>query len=179
MLFTYSLLFFLIAVESILNGVFLAKGSEFGLLGGIGIALGISFFNVALAFLVGAGPARWSHARNFFLRALGFLLALVGWGGLCFLHAFAAHYRDLAGRVPQTKAYPALNNLLGAPVRLTDMNSWYLFGLGLMLALTAFLKGYYSDEPYPWYGKLHRRFVEQRDAYNELHSSLFRRSHGN
>jgi hypothetical protein len=173
-LFTVSLLFFLIAVESILNGIFFSKGSEYGLLGGIGVALGISFFNVCSAFLLGAGPARWLHARNLLLRTLGLVLSVAGWGGLFLLHGFAAHFRDISGRVPESQTFEqAVMAVLSSPLRLMDVNSYYLFGLGLLLALAAFLKGYYSDDPYPGYGKIHRRFVEYRDAYNELHSQFF------
>lgn len=39
------LLFVLVAIESVLNGVFFAKGSEFGIIGGIGTAIGISIVN--------------------------------------------------------------------------------------------------------------------------------------
>jgi len=58
LVFTGGLLLFLVSIESVLNGFFFSKGSDFGLLGGIGTAIGISLVNVVSAFLMGLGPAR-------------------------------------------------------------------------------------------------------------------------
>jgi hypothetical protein len=57
-------MFVLVAIESVLNGVFFAKGSPGGLIGGIGTAIGISIANVSFAFLLGFFPARWINRRN-------------------------------------------------------------------------------------------------------------------
>src|ERR1700730_1113530 len=48
---TFGFLTILIAAESVLNGTFFAQGDEFGLIGGIGTAVGISLVNVMCAFL--------------------------------------------------------------------------------------------------------------------------------
>src|ERR1700722_13710388 len=61
---TFGLLFLLIGIEAGLNGFFFAKGSEFGLLGGVGTAIGISFANVLSAFAIGLFPMRWLNRRN-------------------------------------------------------------------------------------------------------------------
>jgi hypothetical protein len=60
---TFGLLFVLVALESMANGMFFAKGSEFGLLGGVGTAIVISVINVASCFVLGLWPVRWIMGR--------------------------------------------------------------------------------------------------------------------
>jgi hypothetical protein len=96
---TFGLLFLLVAIESVLNGIFFAQGSEFGLVGGVGTAVGISCMNVILGFVIGLGPARWINRRNFVIRTVGVISTLVLISALVGLHAFAAHFRDATAAV--------------------------------------------------------------------------------
>jgi hypothetical protein len=91
---TFGLLFLLIGIEAGLNGFFFAKGSEFGLLGGIGTAIGISFVNVLFAFVIGLFPMRWLNHRNYLVKLIGLIITVIGLAGILALHGFAAHYRD-------------------------------------------------------------------------------------
>ena len=81
---TFGLLSILIAVELVLNGFFFAKGSEFGLLGGIGIAVGISIVNVIFSFMLGLWPARWINHRNWIIKILALFTTIAGVGELFF-----------------------------------------------------------------------------------------------
>jgi hypothetical protein len=65
---TLGLLAVLVGVESALNGVFFAKGSDFGLLGGVVVAVAISFINVIVAFFVGLFPMRWVNHCNIIIK---------------------------------------------------------------------------------------------------------------
>ncbi len=84
---TGGLMFVLVAVESVLNGAFFAKGNELGLLGGVGTAIGISLSNVLFAFLLELGAARWINYRNFLVRILALLLTVAGLALILGLHA--------------------------------------------------------------------------------------------
>jgi hypothetical protein len=171
---TAGLLIILIGVESILNGFFFAKGSEFGLVGGVGTAIGISGFNVAFAFGLGLWPARWMHHRNVVLKFIAFLLVCAGLACIVGLHAFAAHLRDATALVGEDRAFSiALKSLVTAPWQLADLSSYYLFGLGLIFGLSAFWKGHSFDDPYPAYGATSRRMVAAREAYSDEHALLF------
>jgi len=75
---TFGLLFLLIGLESGLNGFFFAKGSDFGLLGGVGTAIGISFVNVLFAFMLGLFPMRWINHRNYFFKLIGVIVTSSG-----------------------------------------------------------------------------------------------------
>lgn len=174
----FGLLFIFIAAESVLNGVFFAKGSEFGLVGGIGTAVGISFVNVVFAFLLGLGPARWINLRNVLLKFLGVLVTVGGLVLIGGIHVFAAHLRDAMASAGDERAASAamdmaLDTMARAPWRLADYTTYYLFGLGVLFALGAFWKGYRFDDPYPSYGAMARREIGAREEYSDAHSELF------
>ena len=145
---TFGLLFLLIGVEAGLNGFFFAKGSEFGLLGGVGTAIGISFVNVLFAFIIGLFPMRGLNHRNYLVKLIGLIVTLVGLAGLVALHGFAAHYRDATAAVGEDRAFAtALQTLTTSPLALADLNSFYLFGIGLLWAFLAIWKGATFDDP--------------------------------
>jgi hypothetical protein len=171
---TLGLLTLLIGVESAFNGAFFAKGSEFGLLGGVVIAIVISFINVIVAFFLGLFPMRWINHRNFIIKLAGLVLSITGLTTLIGLHCFSAHYRDAIAIVGEDKAMSsAVQTLEAAPYVLADLNSYYLFGIGLLWASFAIWKGYNFDDPYPRYGACYRRAANAREDYSDEHSRLF------
>jgi hypothetical protein len=171
---TFGLLTVLVAFEAILNGVFFAKGSELGLLGGIGTAIGISLVNIVFAFMLGLFPARWTNHRNILVKAIGTILSTSGFAAIICVHAFAAHLREASARVGEELAFKeALQTLSADPLNISDLNSFYLFALGVVFALSAFYKGYTFDDPYPGYGAVSRRAHRARERYSDEHSLLF------
>jgi hypothetical protein len=171
---TFGLLIFLIGIEAGLNGFFFAKGSDFGLLGGVGTAIGISFVNVLFAFAIGLFPIRWLNHRNFVVKLLGAVVVLMGIAAIVALHGFAAHYRDATATVGEDSAFEtALRTLKLSPFVLADLNSFYLFGMGLLWAFFAIWKGATFDDPYPRYGAHYRRAAAAREAYSDEHAYLF------
>ena len=173
---TFGLMFVLIAVESVLNGAFFAKGSPGGYFGGVGTAIGISITNVLFAFLLGLGPARWINYRNFFVRLVALLLTIAGIALILGLHVFAAHFRDATAALvgdEQAAFAMAIDKLIRTPWRVADISSIYLFGLGLLCGLGAFWKGCTFDDPYPGHGAAFRRMVSAREDYSDQHADLF------
>jgi hypothetical protein len=171
---TLGLLAVLIGIESAFNGVFFAKGSDFGLLGGVVVAIAISFINVVIAFFLGLFPMRWINHRNLAVKLCGLILSIAGFAVLVGLHGFSAHYRDAMAAVGEDKAMAtALQTLKATPYVLADLNSYYLFGLGLLWAFFAVWKGYNFDDPYPRYGAGYRRAAYAREDYSYEHSLLF------
>ena len=104
---TAGLLVVIIGIESTLNGIFFAKGAQFGLLGGIGTAIGISFANVVVSFAIGLFPMRWINHRNYILKLLGLLLTILGFCAIVGVHGFAAHFRDATALVGEDHALAA------------------------------------------------------------------------
>jgi hypothetical protein len=168
------LLFILVAVESVLNGFFFAKGSQFGLVGGIGTAIGISITNVAFSFLIGLWPARWKNHRNFFVRIIGLLFTITGTVLILGLHLFATHFRTATAIVGDDRAFSvAVETMLKSPWSISDLSSIYLFGMGVLFAISAIWKGYTLDDPNPGYGAVDRRATAAREAYTDAHLDLF------
>jgi hypothetical protein len=93
-------------VESVLNGFFFAKGSEFGLLGGIGIAVGISIVNVIFSFMLGLWPARWINHRNWLVKILALLTTIAGIGTLILLHGSTRKRHESAGSHQKNSTLP-------------------------------------------------------------------------
>jgi hypothetical protein len=172
---TIGLMVFLIGIESILNGFFFASGSEFGLVGGIGTAIGISLVNVLFAFAIGLIPTRWMFHRNVLLKATGLFVTLGGLAAILTLQAFAAQYREATALVGDDRAlFVAIERLRGpSPWEVSSMASIYLFALGLVFAAAAYWKGFTFDDPYPAYGRVARRAIEVREEYSDAHADLF------
>lgn len=171
---TYGLLILLIAGEAILNAFFFAKGSEQGLIGGFGTAVGISIVNVLSAFFAGSVFARWINHRSFGLKISGVLGVLAILGGLCALHLFSAHYRDALIALTENRAFAeAIANLKSTPLLLKEINSYYLLGLGWLLAVASFSKGIRSADPYPGYWETFSRARVAALVYDDAYGALF------
>ncbi len=162
-----ALLVLCVVLESALNGFFFAQGSDTGLIGGVAVALSISVVNVLLLGMVlGFGPARWVHRRNWLLRGAGILILLAGGVLLIVLNAFVGHYRDAFERLGDSVQLDAVwAHLGGHPFDLARLESWLLFLLGLGFAGIGFVKGYHLDDPYPGYGAVARRWQAAEHEY--------------
>lgn len=171
---TIGLLVVMIALESIMNGLFFAKGSERGLIGGVGTAFGISLVNVLFCFFLGLVPARFINWRGWIVRILAWLVTAGGLTALLFIHLFAGHLRDATAATSEARAYGvAIGKILTQPWQLADISSWYLFALGTLFGLISFWKGYRHDDPYPYYGDISRREQIAAEQYNEEHRDFF------
>ncbi|HZI42023.1 MAG TPA: hypothetical protein VFD67_09980, partial [Gemmatimonadaceae bacterium] len=176
-------------VEWVSLSTFYAEGSDFGLLGGVLIAMGLSVVNISLAILAGS-LLRYvnHHSRRRRLLALGSAAALYA----CFLLVTlgAAHYRvatnDIASQsqaavsAPTGTALPARlssdfdqwraarlawQRFARNPVGFEDVFSWILVVLAVIFGIFASYKGYRLDDPYPGYGELDRELKRHRAIY--------------
>lgn len=144
--------------EAILNGTFFAKGNDYGLFGGSFQALIIALLNVGLALAVGRGILPLINHKSNFKKIIGFSALALYIPIVCFYNLGVAHFRDAigmtanvtgAGDVSQTvPAQMALSALLSRPLSIADLESWVLFGVGLLFAAIAVFKGYRWDDPY-------------------------------
>ena len=164
----YSVVAVLLLLESVLNGYFFARGSEFGLLGGVSQSLTVAVLNILPAFFIaGLVLMRYSGHVSLFKRSLARLglLAWLGWIGL--FNLGVAHYRDLLATRPEDALTLTLVELTGQPFALADINSWLLLFIGVLFALIAGWDGYRSDDPYPGYGSRQRWFLELDNYYSQ------------
>lgn len=157
----------LLLVETVLNGVFLSKGSELGLLGGTVEALTFAALNILVSFGLGRFGAPEILHRNwlrklFGVMAIGAFLAFV-----VVLNLGLAHYREMAGTILDDAGREVMKRVVAQPFGLTDLKSWLFFALGVTFGVIAFLDGVKFDDPYPGYGDLQRRLTKAHDDYIE------------
>jgi hypothetical protein len=88
-----------------------------------------------------------------------------------------AHYRDtLGGSDPDTAGTTALAAWLAAPfdpLKVHDVQSLWLLGLGLLFSFIGMAEGYMADDSYPGYGHLWRHYENLLKEYRpELMQNL-------
>lgn len=158
----------LFVIESGLNGAFLAVGSEGGLVGGWGLALGFSVVNLVLPALFFGPVSRYVSHIGLLLKAVG-VLAILGWLGTALvLNLGLAHFRDASADLSENIGAEALSRFQASPLGLQDAESWLLFVLGFFFSGVAFFDGrkLFGDS-YPGYSRKHRKMEEARADYDD------------
>ena len=154
----YLLIVLCVLLESMLNGMFFAQGSEAGIIGGVRQALVLSVFNVGLGFWCGRYVLGLLRHIRLTQRALGVALALVYVAFTTALNLGIGHFRELfvasAGDVNLTIL---LERLATNPAGLADVQSLLLVMLGIVFNITALISASGFDDPYPGYGAIGRR----------------------
>ncbi len=168
------LLIMMITAEAGINAYLFSQGNEFGLLGGLLAAVIVSLVNVGLSTLFGY-VARYIHRRNWLLKLFG-LTVIIGWMAFAFAINFGvAHFRDglESGVAWRMAAEAAVPSLLASPLALASIESWLLVGIGALISILSFRKGWHSDDPYPGYGRVERALTTARARYvDELGNAL-------
>lgn len=161
----FGLVALLLLIETVLNGSFLAKGSELGLLGGTTEAFAFAVLNVLGSFLFGRlGMPQLIH-RGVFHKLLG-LVSLLAWLAFALaLNLALAHYREVSGQILAEGGNAVITRLREDPAGLVDVKSWLFFGIGFFFSVVAFIDGYATVDPYPGFGDLQRRLDAAHDAY--------------
>jgi hypothetical protein len=163
----------LLIVESVLNGYFFAKGSEFGLLGGWMQSIIVAVINIVPSFLLaGLFLFRYSHHVSLWKRVPAIFLFVSFLGLVITFNLGVAHFRDFIAIAPEQAVSLALERMQDSIFSLSDFNSWLLFILGVIFAFIAIADGYKSDDPYPRYGAKQRRLEEMEDDYQSLSTEL-------
>jgi uncharacterized protein YukE len=165
MSFKIALLFLLLLIETILNGNFLAKGSEQGVLGGITEATTFAILNIGWALILAICCVRFLFHRSWFLKLLGLagLALYVALAGA--INLALAHYRELSINAYSDIGREVIQRLQTDPFGLVDLSSWTLFGLGIICSLLAFIDGWFMTDPYPGFAGTQKRVKAARDEY--------------
>jgi hypothetical protein len=182
-------------VEWVALSIFYAEGSDFGLLGGVLMAMALSIINIDLAVFAGA-VVRYVNHKSLARKVLGLLAAALL--AILFLAAtgFAAHYRNAVRDIASAGENQSQSALQGGPGQMTkgpqapraeddqwkasklawqqyrehgfvfdDVLSWLLVILAIMFGIVAAWKGYGIDDRYPGYGPISREYEQHRAAY--------------
>ena len=171
-----TIIFLLFVFESIGNAAFLAKGNMGGLVGAYGEALGISFINVGIAFLIGKYISRNLYHKAVKLKLFGFVIVLLGFALAFILNLGVAHYRELSGAgLFGTAGLEAISKISHSPFGLTEIESWLLFAVGLLFWIIALIDSHTMDDNYPGYGKVDRALKDAREYYADSKTDIIER----
>ncbi len=173
--FKVSLVVFLFVFETYLNGIFLAKGSDQGFLGGVTEAFAFSSLNIGVALLCAIFCARQVTHRNFARKLVG-AVSIMAY--VCFafaLNLLLAHYREISGSFIDGAGRVAISRLWQNPFGLSEVQSWMLFMVGLLFSVVAFIDGWYFLDPYPGYAGVEKRRRKRRDDYTGTKTDLIDR----
>ncbi|EJB02323.1 hypothetical protein Rleg9DRAFT_7359 [Rhizobium leguminosarum bv. trifolii WSM597] len=166
-IFKVSLIVFLVVFEMVMNGSFLAKGSEQGIVGGVTEAIAFAVLNIGSALLLSVYCVRFLVHRSLFFKLLGFL-GLAAY--ICIAIAVnlaLAHYREVSATVFTGAGAEVISRLRNAPLGLTELSSWMLFAVGLLFSVIAFIDGCYLTDPYPGFAGVRKRLDNARKHYIE------------
>jgi hypothetical protein len=166
------ILLFVIAIESVVNGVFLQKGNLNGLAGGILYALVIACLNITIGFSAGRFIFPWTNYRGWGIRILAGLATLVYLAGAFFFNMVVAHYRNATASNPFDASAIAYQHVISNPFGLHDVESWALFAVGVTFSLFAAFDAFGMDDPYPGYGTRVRQNLDALDDYSDAKDVL-------
>ena len=172
----FSILFIEVLIETFFNFSFFKEVSEDYIIGGVSTAFFLSIVNV--------GILGWFFGRNCFWykNHIKQTKATLGWSSLglflilaLLLNYFVANYRVVATLATKNGSVfnfnEVLNNMLSLNHSLS-LNDWFLFLIGFVAAIIAFVTSYNMDDTYPGYGKIHRQLEESREEYSNTKAEI-------
>jgi len=166
------LLAVLFVIEVLINGSFLAKANEQGLLGGAIQAVSFAALNIMASFLWGLVPIRLLNRRLGLFKLLGFISLIAYFAFATLLNLTLAHLREIPPTLSGDVGHEVLMRLLHTPLELNDVNTWVFFGIGLIFSIVAMADGLLYADPHIGYGPLERRWIEARTQYTDAKAEL-------
>lgn len=156
-----------VILESVLNGLFFAEGSETGLVGGFVLASGLSLLNIGAAILCAVYALPLLIYRNFAVRAAGALAVLAYLAWLLGLNLAIAHFRDtFIASAGDVSAVLLWESFVRSPFVLADAQSWLLAFLGIGFSVSALISAQGLDDRYLFYGDIGRARVDAFKHFN-------------
>jgi len=160
-----SLLLFLLVFETVANGIFLSKGSEQGLLGGVTEATSFALLNIGGTLIITLwGIVQLNHAR-LWRRLIGLLALLFYVAFAVTLNLALAHYREISSSFVEGGGEHVLSAMMDNPFQLHDVNSWVFFGFGILFSLIALLDGLSLRDPYPGLHLVENEYRDSEEQY--------------
>lgn len=161
----------LVGLEGFVNAFFFAQGLDTGLIGGFVQALLLAAINFIVPALIGYWLIPNVNHHHLGRRLIGYLSGLFVIAFMITSALSISHYREamaLAVDGNINSAALALQTLRATPLGLTELSSWLLFCISMAFAIIGLIDGYKLDDPYPGYGRLHRKTHEALDDYHDL-----------
>lgn len=170
--FKYLFLVFLLLAETGLNGTFLAEGNEQGLVGGFSKAFMFSVLNVGVALFAAFFSLRLFAFRSLFWKLVG-LVSFGAYVVLAFgLNLALSHYREVSQTMFNEASTAVITRMTEAPFQFQDINSWLMFGFGILCSLAALIDGYFLTDPHIGFAGVENRVRHAFENYNSSKEDL-------
>ncbi|NIY97329.1 hypothetical protein HC022_14080, partial [Salipiger sp. HF18] len=162
---------FMLAIESLLNGMFFARHNELGQIGGIGQAMMISAINIMIGAICGL-LARHRYLRTGFGTLIGWL-SIVAWVVLSVgFNLLVAHFRDALDMMSWDAAMQSsVGRVVSEPWALGSLESVILLLAGLIVSLLSFYKTNALLDPVPGFNKLWDAVENSINDYAEAYEA--------
>jgi hypothetical protein len=139
----------------------------------------VSVAAVVIPFMLGASVLRWINHVSGFRKFIGWIGAAVAVVVIAAIAYYADFHIAAVLASPDASNRYVLDAMLAAPLDVVSaIANWKGFALVVMTGLLAMLLAYHSDDPYPGYGAVQRRYYRARDARDGLFARLRRRING-
>lgn len=163
----------LLLVEVLANGAFLARGSEYGLVGGWSWAFLFAAANVFVGMIVGNVIWRNCNHSSWPRRSLSYLGAVLAVILFASFNLFVAHFRDAMASNPADAGRVAIQVLRESPFGLRELESWLLLAIGFLFSQAASMDGFRLKDPFPGYTEVDSRFRLAEEDYRLGKEAVF------
>jgi hypothetical protein len=176
----FAIILGLALLETIINAFFYENAQ--GLMGGFTVALGVAAVNMGGAMLLGIG-FRYKNLASIDMKILGWLCLVIFLIFSIYCNALFAAFRSeyqllvdpsdpLQLRQAFTQSAAEAKKIFLFNMQVADLTSFVLLGLGVLLSLLAFYKGYTFDDKFPGHGFKDRAMVAAQRAEVEKQDVL-------
>ena len=154
----------LFLLEVVGNSYFLAKGSDFGLVGGFMEATLIAAVNIGISLYAGYWGVRECWHLNLRRKIRGYAVIAIWFAFTISFNLLVGHYRESAeSTVLEGGGARAVESFSNNPLGLEEFQSFVLVAIGVLFAFIALIDGLLMDDFYPGYGNKDRR-VKKSEA---------------
>jgi hypothetical protein len=150
----------IVIAETLLNMANFADASAAGLLGGVYAAVSISLINALCAAFLTVPTLRHLNHVNAATRYWGGAVLATTLAFMLIVNLVAGHYRAAIEADPVTAARDAWASFAAGPLAIPSVQAWLLSLLGVMGFTAIAGKFYFSLDPYPQFGRMHRAWEE-------------------
>ncbi len=168
------LILIMVVSETYFNGTYLAKGSTQGLIGGVFEAATFAILNIGFSIILTVYVIKQFARRGMAWKLLG-LIGIVGWlATVIVINLMLAHFREASSLSIFEEGVGAdlINQILSNPLGLTQLESWMLFGVGMLVATVTLVDVITFSDIYPGYTKVQKKWDEFTDDYKDEYDAL-------
>jgi hypothetical protein len=166
------ILVLMIAVETVLNGSFLAKNNAAGILGGSLDAFTFAFINIGFSVLLTVFLIKQISRPGFIFKIIG-LIGVAAWFCVVIvINLGLAHFRETSGAFLDGAGNQVVQRLIERPFNLEELKSWVLFGVGTLFAAITLADVITFSDIFPGYTKVQEKWDEEQDEYKAEYEDL-------